>query len=139
MSPHRWILCASLLAACGGGKSAPTTPPPDPSAAFDAAPAPEEPDMPVDAAEVMLDVSHLLPSSGGPGTEVVIHGTAFGSGSRSVRVFFGAKEAQVGEVTDTTITVTAPKISAGETVDVTVKFEPGGEVKITDGFSVPED
>ncbi len=138
MSLHRWSLCALFLVACSGGGKSTKTPPPDPGAGVDAAPAVEEPDMPIDAAEAVLDVSHLDPSEGKPGSTVTIHGTAFGSGSREVHVYFGAKEGAIGEVTETTITVQVPKLSAGDTVDVTVVFDPGGEVKISDGFSVPE-
>lgn len=136
MKTTRWIVVAALFAGCGGGKAAPkpaTTSGPDAGPVVE-----EEPEAPPDAEEAQLDVTGLMPTNGPPGTVVVIHGSAFTKDDRGVKVYFGAKQASISSITDTEITVEAPKGVKGEPVDVVVRFEPGGEVRLQDGYTYPE-
>lgn len=131
-----WIASALVIAACGGGKAAPKQPV---TVAPDAGVVHEEPEEPADAAPAMLEVTGIQPTNGKSGTEVVIYGQAFTKDQPGVTVYFGAKLAEVTRVTDTEIAVIAPKGSAGDVVDVLVKFEPGGELRLSDAFSYPEE
>jgi hypothetical protein len=86
-----------------------------------------------------LAVTGLDPETGDPagGTYVAIKGTSFvADGGRDVKVYFGDKQATVVRFSsDTELIVEAPGGKANQTVDVRLVFDPGGEMKITKGFT----
>ena len=85
-----------------------------------------------------LRVTGLDPRTGDAsgGTRVVINGSNFSASHRIVRVYFGDERGTyLRTADDETILVEAPGGKAGETVDVLVVFEPGGEITIPRAFT----
>jgi hypothetical protein len=70
------------------------------------------------------------------GTYVHIRGNRFTSdGPRSVRVYFGGREANVDHfLNDGELLVVAPTGKLNETVDVLVVFDPGGKINLPNAF-----
>jgi hypothetical protein len=84
-----------------------------------------------------LRVTGLEPRSGDSagGTRLAVKGSNFKSTTRGVRIYFGDQQGTfLRVVDDETILVEAPGGKAGESVDVLVVFEPGGEITIPRGF-----
>jgi hypothetical protein len=81
-----------------------------------------------------LAVTGIEPSVGDTsgGTAVRVLGSGFtADGPRKVKVFFGTHEgAMVRFASDSELLVQAPPGKVGDTVDITVMFEPGGELKV---------
>jgi hypothetical protein len=86
-----------------------------------------------------LTVTGIDPAIGDPagGTYVKINGASFiADGARNVKVYFGSKQGSVIRfASDSELIVEAPAGKAGETVDVLIIFEPGGEKKIVKAFT----
>lgn len=84
-----------------------------------------------------LRVTGLEPRRGvAEGGEVVtIEGQAFDQVPRAAKVYFGNKAGAVVRLSDTEMVVTAPAGTPGETVDVLVIFEPGGELTLKQAFT----
>lgn len=83
-----------------------------------------------------LQVIELEPTSGAPGQPVTIHGEGFMSESRAVTVVFGDQPAQVVDIpSDTDIVIEAPAGEPGTSVDVVITFDPGGEIKLPNGYT----
>jgi len=74
------------------------------------------------------------------GTYIRIYGNGFVNPSvRSAKVYFGSRQAAPPRfASDGEMVVEAPGGKVGETVDVTIIFEPGGELKIAKGFTFIE-
>lgn len=70
------------------------------------------------------------------GSYVRIRGNRFtADGPRSVKVYFGGRQGNVSRFeSDNTLIVEAPGGKANEVVDVLVIFDPGGQIKIPNGF-----
>lgn len=89
-----------------------------------------------------LKVTGLSPSTGDVDgdTYVVIKGNRFvADGPRSVKVFFGSRQADVKRfASDHELVVIAPGGKLDEVVDVLVLFEPGGQIKIANAFKYVE-
>lgn len=89
-----------------------------------------------------LRVTGIEPNSGDAlgGTFVRILGNRFTSdGARSAKIYFGGRLAAPPRfASDAEMVVEAPGGEAGKTVDVLIIFEPGGELKIANGFSYYE-
>ncbi len=118
----------SLLAACSSSKDDPGKAAPSPAPAPPAA----------DASK--LRITGLEPRRGvAEGGEVVtIQGQAFAAVPRAAKVYFGNKAGAVVRLSDTEMVVTAPAGPPGETVDVLVIFEPGGELTLKQAFTFAE-
>ena len=71
------------------------------------------------------------------GTYVRIYGNGFVNPSvRSAKVYFGSRQAAPPRfASDGEMVVEAPGGKVGETVDVTIIFEPGGEKKLAKAFT----
>jgi hypothetical protein len=70
------------------------------------------------------------------GTYVRIYGNGFITPVRSAKVYFGsARSAAPRFASDTEMVVEAPGGKPGESVDVLIIFEPGGEKKLTHAFT----
>lgn len=85
-----------------------------------------------------LKVFGLDPTTGDAngGTRLVVKGLNFKKTTRGVRIYFGDQQGTfLRTVDDETIWVEAPGGKAGETVDVLVVFEPGGEITIPHAFT----
>ena len=86
-----------------------------------------------------LEVTSIDPAQGDArgGTYVRVRGNRFtNNGSRATRVYFGSRAGTVIRVSsDHEMIVEAPAGTPGETVDVTVIFEPGGAVHLPRAFS----
>lgn len=81
-----------------------------------------------------LAVTSLAPGKGAKGQVVELAGSGFTG--RSVVVYFGVKKGQVQRVDgDARMVVAVPDGTAGETVDVLVIFEPGGEIELPKAFT----
>ena len=69
------------------------------------------------------------------GTYLVIKGNAFLSPKRNAKVYFGSRQGTVVRFqSDTELVVQAPGGKDGETVDILVVFDPGGQLKIPGAF-----
>ena len=70
------------------------------------------------------------------GTTVLITGSNFEAGAK---VYFGSRQGTIVRfASDSELIVEAPGGKPNETVDVLVIFEPGGQLKIKDGFTFVE-
>ncbi len=89
-----------------------------------------------------LSVTRMEPNEGDymGGTYVRIFGHRFTQdGARNAKIYFGSRQAGLPNFkTDSEIVVEAPGGKIGETVDVLIIFEPGGELKIPRGFTYVE-
>lgn len=88
--------------------------------------------------DTTLKITSLSRSKGAPGETLNIYGSGFQSGGRKdVRVFFGAKKANVlGFKGNGQMTVKIPGgIDFGKTVDIKVVFEPGGQLTYEKAFT----
>jgi IPT/TIG domain len=89
-----------------------------------------------------LSVTGIEPSEGDfmGGTYVRIMGNRFTKdGARSAKIYFGSRQAGLPRfASDNEMVVEAPGGKVGETVDVLIIFEPGGELKIAKGFTYVE-
>lgn len=84
---------------------------------------------------VALDSLDPPTGSADGGTYVVLEGRGFTQRARMAKVTFGKAPGQVIRfVDDTQLVVQAPGGTAGQTVDVTVTFEPGGAFTLPAAF-----
>ena len=85
-----------------------------------------------------LKVTGMEPEVGNTegGTYVRIFGNRFiADGARNAKVYFGSRQGTVVRfASDTELIVEAPGGKHGEKSDVLIIFEPGGELKIANGF-----
>ena len=85
-----------------------------------------------------LKVTGLAPEKGDTdgGTYVVIKGNRFiKDGPRNAKVYFGSRQGSVVRFqSDSELIVQAPGGKHDEIVDVLVIFDPGGQLKISNGF-----
>ncbi len=92
--------------------------------------------------DTKLKVTGIEPDKGDAagGTYVKIYGNRFvDDGARSAKVYFGTRQAASPRIaSDTEMVVEAPGGKDGETVDVLVMFEPGGELKLAKAFTFVE-
>ena len=91
--------------------------------------------------DTTLRVTGLEPDKGDAdgGSYVKIYGNAFVNPVRVAKVFFGTRQGTVDRfASDSEMVVQAPGGKAGETVDVLIIFEPGGEKKIPKAFTFVE-
>ena len=74
------------------------------------------------------------------GTYVRIKGNRFiDDGPRNVKVYFGSRQGTVVRfASDSELIVEAPGGKPNEKVDVLIIFDPGGQLKIKDGFTFVE-
>ena len=83
------------------------------------------------------EIKSLDPTSGPPGSEVVIEGGSFGSTQGTGMVYFSSKEVTVVAWADTVITVEVPSDMAEATYGVKVETDQGAsnevEFKVTEG------
>ena len=88
--------------------------------------------------DTKLKVTGLEPEQGDVegGTYVRIKGNRFqADGPRSAKVYFGSRQGTVVRfASDSELIVEAPGGKPNEKVDVLIIFEPGGELKIANGF-----
>ncbi len=85
-----------------------------------------------------LRVTGLDPRTGDSngGTRLAVRGSNFQKTTRTARIYFGDQQGSVLRFVDnSTLLVEAPGGKAGESVDVLVVFEPGGEITIPHGFT----
>lgn len=86
-----------------------------------------------------LEIIYVDPPKGDAagGTHVQIVGHRFvADGPRNAKVYFGPREAKVLRfASDQELMVETPAGKPGESVDVRVVFEPGGELKIANAFT----
>jgi len=92
--------------------------------------------------DTKLKVTGLDPEQGDAegGTYVRVTGNRFlADGARGVKIYFGSRQGTVVRTaSDSELIVQAPGGKVGETVDVVIVFEPGGEIKIPKGFTFVE-
>lgn len=92
--------------------------------------------------DTKLKVTGIEPEKGdvNGGTYVRIKGNRFlADGARNAKVYFGSRQANVIRfASDSELIVEAPGGKVGEKVDVLIIFEPGGEMKIKQGFEFIE-
>jgi hypothetical protein len=92
--------------------------------------------------DTKLKVTGIDPKKGdfNGGQLVRITGNRFqAEGVRSAKVYFGGRQGTVNRFNgDTELIVTAPGGDVGQTVDVLVIFEPGGELRIPKAFTFVE-
>ena len=92
--------------------------------------------------DTKLKVTGIEPEKGDAegGTYVRIKGNRFiADGARNAKVYFGSRQGTVVRfASDSELIVEAPGGKAGDTVDVLIIFEPGGELKIPNGFTFVE-
>jgi hypothetical protein len=92
--------------------------------------------------DTKLKVTGLEPTKGdyNGGQLVRIAGNAFmKDGTRSAKVYFGARQANVVRFDgDTGLIVQAPGGDINQTVDVLIVFEPGGEIRLAKAFTFVE-
>jgi hypothetical protein len=92
--------------------------------------------------DTKLKVTGLEPEQGDVegGTYVRIKGNRFqADGPRSAKVYFGSRQGTVVRfASDSELIVEAPGGKPNEKVDVLIMFEPGGELKIPNGFTFVE-
>jgi len=86
-----------------------------------------------------LAVTAIEPARGDAdgGTYVRISGRGFaGDGGRAAKIYFGSRQGTVVRIaSDGELVVEAPGGKPGETVDVLVIFEPGGELRLPGSFT----
>lgn len=89
-----------------------------------------------------LKVTGIEPEQGDVegGTYVRIKGNRFiADGARNAKVYFGSRQGTVVRfASDSELIVEAPGGKPNEKVDVLIIFEPGGELKIPNGFTFVE-
>jgi len=88
--------------------------------------------------DTTLKVTGIEPDRGDAdgGQYVKIYGNAFVNPVRIAKVYFGSREGTVDRfASDSEMVVQAPGGKDGETVDVLIIFEPGGEKKIPKAFT----
>src|SRR4051812_3017127 len=94
------------------------------------------------SSDTKLKVTGIEPEKGDAegGTYVRIKGNRFiADGARNAKVYFGSRQGTVVRfASDSELIVEAPGGKAGDTVDVLIIFEPGGELKIAKGFTFVE-
>src|SRR3569623_2866210 len=92
--------------------------------------------------DTKLKVTGIEPEKGDAegGTYVRIKGNRFiADGARNAKVYFGSRQGTVIRfASDSELIVEAPGGKSGDTVDVLIIFEPGGELKIPKGFTFVE-
>jgi hypothetical protein len=92
--------------------------------------------------DTKLKVTGIEPEKGDVegGTYVRIKGNRFiADGARNAKVYFGSREGTVVRfASDSELIVEAPGGKPNDTVDVLIIFEPGGELKISKGFTFVE-
>ena len=92
--------------------------------------------------DTKLKVTGLDPEQGDVegGTYVRIYGNRFiADGARNAKVYFGSRQGTVIRfASDSELVVEAPGGKPNEVVDVLIIFEPGGELKISKGFTFVE-
>jgi hypothetical protein len=92
--------------------------------------------------DTTLKVTGIEPEKGDVegGTYVRIKGNRFiADGARNAKVYFGSRQGTVIRfASDSELIVEAPGGKPNETVDVLILFEPGGELKISHGFTFVE-
>jgi hypothetical protein len=92
--------------------------------------------------DTKLKVTGIEPEKGDAigGTYVRIKGNRFlADGARNAKVYFGSRQGTVIRfASDSELIVEAPGGKLGEKVDVLIIFEPGGEMKIKNGFEFIE-
>jgi hypothetical protein len=92
--------------------------------------------------DTKLKVTGIEPEKGdvNGGTYVRIKGNRFlDDGARNAKVYFGSRQGTVIRfASDKELIVEAPGGKPNEVVDVLIIFEPGGELKISKGFSFVE-
>lgn len=83
-----------------------------------------------------LLVTSIEPTSAAGGVPLHVHGSGFMSESRAIQVYIGDQPANVLSVdSDSDLQVEVPPGEAGQTVDVKLVFEPGGEIKLARAFT----
>ena len=94
------------------------------------------------SSDTKLKVTGIEPEKGDVegGTYVRIKGNRFiADGARNAKVYFGSRQGTVVRfASDSELIVEAPGGKPNETVDVLIIFEPGGELKIPNGFTFVE-
>ena len=88
--------------------------------------------------DTKLKVTGVDPRTGDAsgGTRLAVKGANFQKVQRSAKVYFGDEPGSVLRfIDDSTLLVEAPGGKPGETVDVLVVFEPGGEITIPKAFT----
>jgi hypothetical protein len=92
--------------------------------------------------DTKLKVTGIDPETGSTegGTYVRIAGNRFiADGARNAKVYFGSRQGTVIRfASDKELIVEAPGGKPNEKVDVLIIFEPGGELKIPNGFTFVE-
>ena len=92
--------------------------------------------------DTKLKVTGIEPERGDVdgGTYVRIKGNRFiDDGPRNAKVFFGSRQGTVVRfASDSELIVEAPGGKPNEKVDVLIIFDPGGQLKIKDGFTFVE-
>jgi hypothetical protein len=92
--------------------------------------------------DTKLKVTGIEPERGDTdgGTYVRIKGNRFiADGARNAKVYFGTRQGTVVRfASDKELIVEAPGGKPDEVVDVLIIFEPGGELKISKGFTFVE-
>jgi len=93
-------------------------------------------------ADTKLKVTGIEPEKGDVdgGTYVRIKGNRFvNDGPRNAKVYFGSRQGTVVRfASDSELIVEAPGGKPNEKVDVLIIFDPGGQLKIKDGFTFVE-
>jgi hypothetical protein len=88
--------------------------------------------------DTKLKVTGIEPDKGNVegGTYVRIKGNRFiADGARNAKIYFGSRQGTVIRfASDSELIVEAPGGKVGEKADVLIIFEPGGELKIANGF-----
>jgi hypothetical protein len=92
--------------------------------------------------DTKLKVTGIEPEKGDVegGTYVRIKGNRFiNDGPRNAKVYFGSRQGTVVRfASDSELIVEAPGGKPNEKVDVLIIFDPGGQLKIKDGFTFVE-
>jgi hypothetical protein len=92
--------------------------------------------------DTKLKVTDIIPAKGDVegGSYVRIMGNRFiADGPRTTKVYFGSRQGTVVRfASDNELIVEAPGGKPNETVDVLIIFDPGGQLKIKDGFTFVE-
>jgi len=125
-----------LVLACGS----PQPPPPPSNTTLPATPPSGVASDPSSAPSPQaLAVTSVEPSKGDSqgGTYVVIKGRRFlADGPRMVKIYFGSRQGSVVRfASDSELIVEAPGGKVGETVDVRLVFEPGGQLQLEQAFT----
>lgn len=92
--------------------------------------------------DTKLKVTKIEPTEGDyqGGTYVRVYGNRFiKDGARNAKVYFGSTQGTVVRTAnDTELIIEAPGGKIGDTVDVLIIFEPGGEMKLKNAFTFIE-